>query len=359
MTLVRRGNHAARCAAAVAATAVLAATAVTNHATLAASAAMLGHVRWIWIAAVIVLESASMAALAGMQRRLLAAGGARVRVRSMLATTLAANALSVSVPLAGPELGTAFAFRRFTGQGADAPLAVWSLVVAGVASAVAGALLIVVGGLLTGNIPVMVATAATGLLGAAAFAAGVAAMRRPRMRGAVERAAAWALGQGARLLHRPAGQPSMVIRSWAGRLGSLRLSRSACMTVAGLALINWLADAAVFAVSIQAIGAVIPWKVLLLVYGSGVGVQTLNVTPGGFGITEGTLGLTLVAAGLRAGQALAAVLLYRLVSFWLIASAGWLIFLWLRRHRRSPGAPGRQRRHSASIPACHQGGSAI
>jgi multidrug efflux pump subunit AcrB len=36
------------------------------------------------------LEAASMAALAGMQRRLLAAGGARVRVRPVLATTLAA-----------------------------------------------------------------------------------------------------------------------------------------------------------------------------------------------------------------------------------------------------------------------------
>jgi uncharacterized membrane protein YbhN (UPF0104 family) len=38
------------------------------------------------------------------------------------------------------------------------------------------------------------------------------------------------------------------------------------MTVAGLALINWLADAAVFAMSIQAVGAAIPWHVLLLVY---------------------------------------------------------------------------------------------
>ena len=58
-----------------------------------------------------------------MQRRLLAAGGATVGVRPMLATTFAANALSVSVPLAGPELGTAFTFRRYTGLGADAPLA--------------------------------------------------------------------------------------------------------------------------------------------------------------------------------------------------------------------------------------------
>jgi putative heme transporter len=80
-------------------------------------------VRWIWIPAVIVLESVSIAALAGMQRRLLAAGGATVGARPMLATTFAANALSVSVPLAGPELGTAFTFRRYTGLGADALVA--------------------------------------------------------------------------------------------------------------------------------------------------------------------------------------------------------------------------------------------
>ena len=76
---------------------------------------------------------------------MLAAGGATVGARPMLATTFAANALSASVPLAGPELGTAFTFRRYTGQGADAPLAAWSLLVGGVASAAAGALLIAAG----------------------------------------------------------------------------------------------------------------------------------------------------------------------------------------------------------------------
>jgi putative heme transporter len=77
----------------------------------------------------------------------------------------------------------------------------------------------------------------------------------------------------------------------------------------------------------------VPWHDLLLVYGSGIAAQSLNLTPGGLGVTEGTLGLTLVAAGLRASQALAAVLLYRLASFWLVALAGWLVLLWLRRHR--------------------------
>ena len=49
--------------------------------------------------------------------------------------------------------------------------------------------------------------------------------------------------------------------------------------------------------------------------------------------------------------AVAAMLLYRLVSFWLAAGAGWLVFLWLRRHRltedvhqqASSGIPGPRR----------------
>ena len=134
----------------------------------------------------------------------------------MLATALAANALSVSVPLAGPELGTAFTFRRFTGQGADATLAVWSLVVGGVVSTAAGALLVVGGGLSSGNVPVTVAAVATGLLAAAAIAAAVVATRRPRVRGALEKSAAWVLQHGARLSRRPAEQLGQVIRSWAG-----------------------------------------------------------------------------------------------------------------------------------------------
>jgi uncharacterized membrane protein YbhN (UPF0104 family) len=78
----------------------------------------------------------------------------------------------------------------------------------------------------------------------------------------------------------------------------------------------------------------------LLIYGSGVAVQSLTIiTPGGLGAAEAALGLTLVAAGLRPGPAPAAVLVYRLVSFWLAAGARWLVFLWLRRHHVPEGAP--------------------
>jgi uncharacterized protein (TIRG00374 family) len=107
------------------------------------------------------------------------------------------------------------------------------------------------------------------------------------------------------------------------------------VAVTGLALANWLADATVLAVSIHAAGASVPWHALLLVYGSGIAAQSLNITPGGLGVTEGTLGLALVATGVQASQALAAVVLYRLASFWLVALAGWLVLLWLRRRHRA------------------------
>jgi uncharacterized membrane protein YbhN (UPF0104 family) len=339
---LRRSKRLARIAVAAAAVTALAAAAVAERAAVAASFTVLGHLHWLWIPAAIAAESASMAAFAIMLRRLLAAGGAIVGIRPMLATAYAANALSVSVPLAGPELATAFTFRRFTRQGADAPLAGWSLLVGGVVSTAAGVLVVGGGGLASGNTLVIAAAVPGGALALAALVGVAAGTRRPRLRDALERPAAWALRQGSRLLGRPAGDPGQIARAWAARLGSLQLPPSGWMAVTALGLANWLADAAVLAVSIHAAGAAVPWHDLLLVYSSGIAAQSLNITPGGLGVTEGTLGLALVATGLRASQALAAVLLYRLASFWLVAIAGWLVLLWLRHHRgRRHGGTGR------------------
>jgi pimeloyl-ACP methyl ester carboxylesterase/uncharacterized membrane protein YbhN (UPF0104 family) len=340
MTLTRSASaaagrrRAARAAAAAFAVAALGtAAAVRERASITASFGVLGHLHWLWIPAAIVLEAASMAAFAFMLRRLLATGGARVGVRPMLATSFAANALSVSIPVAGPELATAFTFRRFTGQGADAPLAGWSLLAGGVVSAAAGALVVSGGGLASGNGLVTGFAVPGGVLAVAALLVLGAAARRPQLRKALERPATWALRHLARLLRRPAEDPGAIIRAWAERLGSLQLAPSGWVTVTGLGVVNWLADAAVLVVSIRAAGGPVPWNDLLLVYGSGVAAQSLNITPGGLGVAEGTLSLALVATGLRASQALAAVLLYRLASFWLVAVTGWLVLWFLRRRQ--------------------------
>ena len=340
MTLTRSASagagrrRAGRAAAATFAVAALGAAAVGKRASVTASLAVLVHLHWLWIPAAIVLEAASMAAFAFTLGRLLAAGGARVGVRPMLATSLAANALSVSIPLAGPELATAFTFRRFTRQGADAPLAGWSLLAGGIASAAAGALVVAGGGLASGNGLVTGFAVPGGVLAVIALIVLGAAARKPKLRDGIQRLATWALRHMARLLRWPAQDPGAIIGAWAERMGSLRLAPSGWVTVTGLGVFNWLADAAVLVVSIRAAGAPVPWNDLLLVYGSGVAAQSLNITPGGLGVAEGTLSLALVATGLRASQALAAVLLYRLASFWLVALAGWLVLWFLRPRQR-------------------------
>ena len=337
----------ARIAAATVAMAALAVAGVAERAAVAASFAVLGHLHWLWIPAAVLLESASMAAFAIMLRRLLAAGGARVGVRPMLATAYAANAVSVSVPLAGPALATAFTFRRFTRQGADA--AAGRLVAAGRRGDLLG----------------------RGGSGHRRRRAGVrehpghrgrrsrrrARHSRPRRgaerprggRGCAARSSGQPRGRCSEDPGCCAGPPPSPARSsgpgptaWAHS----SFPPSGWLTVTGLALANWLADAAVLAVSIRATGAAVPWHDLLLVYGTGIAAQSLNITPGGLGVTEGTLSLALVATGLGASRALAAVLLYRLASFWLVAFAGWLVLLWLRR----PRARARSRNYAVPRP---------
>lgn len=149
---------------ALASVTALAVAGVAERASVADSFTVLGHLHWLWIPAALLLESASMAAFAIMLRRLLAAGGASVGIRPMLATAYAANAVSVSVPLAGPALATVFTFRRFTRQGADAPLVGWSLLAGGVISSAAAVLIVVGGGLASGNILVTAVTVPGGVL---------------------------------------------------------------------------------------------------------------------------------------------------------------------------------------------------
>src|SRR6202044_1587063 len=109
------------------------------------------HPRWAWLAVGVALEVISMAAFPAMCRRLLTAGRARPRRSEMLVAVYAANAMSVSVPLAGPGLAAAYLFRRFTRFGAGAAGAGWTLLAGGVISATAWVVVLAVGGLASGR----------------------------------------------------------------------------------------------------------------------------------------------------------------------------------------------------------------
>src|SRR5258708_678897 len=120
--------------------------------TLADSAATIADIDWPWLVLALVAEAGSMAAFARTQRRLLRAGGTPVHLSSVMAVTYAGNAISVSLPLAGPELSPAFSFRQFISrQGIDPAVAAWALAVSGIVSSFAFGVVLAGGAIVSGN----------------------------------------------------------------------------------------------------------------------------------------------------------------------------------------------------------------
>jgi len=319
--------------AAVTIVAVVLCAAAAASSDVAGSLEVLVHVRWSVLAVGVALEVISIAAFAAMFRQLLKVGRVRPRRSEMLVAVYVANAMSVSVPLAGPGLAAAYLFRRFTRSGAGTAGAGWTLLAGGVISTTAWAIILAVGGLASGHTAVLAITIPVlALVVAVAAAIAVAARHRP-VRQVVENFLTQVLTQGARLSRWPATDPKLTLRAWGQQFSALRLPTSDWGLALGDSLLNWFTDAAVLTVAIIAVGARVPWHVLLLVYAAGVGAQGLSLTPGGFAITEGAISLALVASGMDGRQAVAAAVLYRLISFWFNAALGWLILLFLQARR--------------------------
>jgi uncharacterized membrane protein YbhN (UPF0104 family) len=83
--------------------------------------------------------------------------------------------------------------------------------------------------------------------------------------------------------------------------------------------------------SIRAFGGSIGWTVVVIVFLTGNAVGSAAPTPGGLGAVEGALTLGLTVAGLPAGTAASAVLLFRMLTFWLPVLPGWAAFAYLQR----------------------------
>lgn len=114
-------------------------------------------------------------------------------------------------------------------------------------------------------------------------------------------------------------------------LSEVRLSRRTAATAGALFVAGWMADAACLISALLAIGAAPPWSDLLLAYCSAQLVSFLPVTPGGLGLVEGSLAITLVGTGAAAAPVLAAVLLYRALSYWATLPTGAFGYLAVRR----------------------------
>jgi len=128
-------------------------------------------------------------------------------------------------------------------------------------------------------------------------------------------------------------------REWARELRAIRLSPVAGVAAFALMMLCWVADVAVLAVAFLALHSTPPWTGLLLAYCAGQIAASMPVTPGGIGVVEGSITLALVAFGGDKTVTLAAVLLYRLITYWGCIPAGGLTWLVLRATSRAPAPP--------------------
>ena len=320
---------------AVLAIGVLVSVIVIERHTLAESLHVLAHLNWAWFLLALASEAISLSSFGLSRRQLLRVSDRPPSFGTVMAITYASNALSISVPFAGAELAVVFSYRQFRRHGVDAATTSWMLAVSAIFSTSALALLLVIGAL-AGSASL---ASAAGFLGAFVFIVPAVtvllALRFENVRRLLHQVIAWLVGLSRSILGVPA-QGVDGLDEFLNRVASLRLPWPRYAEVFGLAVLNWVADCGALACAIKAAGQPVPWHSLLLVYGAGAAVGSTGITPGGFALVELALTAALTAAGLHRSTALAAVLAYRLVNFWMILIGGWILMAVLAHRRIAP-----------------------
>jgi uncharacterized protein (TIRG00374 family) len=288
----------------------------------------LAHPRWIWLAVAVTAEIASMVSFARVQRRMLAAGGVRLALRRAVAVTFAANAMSVTLP-AGPVVSTGYTFRRMRAWGASGPVITWGMVTSGLLSTLALTVIGAFGAELAGG-PSNIVLIGLEIIAVVSAALGLRRLaRRPDL---LLRIGNWALGGVNRVLRRPERSGRQRVRDLLDELLLIRPSARDWLTGLFHAVMNWLLDLLCLVAACRAVGAQGPTiAVAMVAYAGGMAASSLPLIPGGVGVVDGALLIALTHGGLALSSATAGVLVYRLISFVLVAAVGWVFWFLLNR----------------------------
>jgi uncharacterized protein (TIRG00374 family) len=287
---------------------------------LSGTTGYLEDLRWYWLAVAGIAEALSIVAFAALQRRLLAAGRVSLGMTPLTGITLAGNAIENSLP-GGTIFSAVFGFRQFRHRGADDVLAGWTLVGA---TALSQITLIILAGIgLSAATGTGTALDLVEVIAGMVVLAGVIVFlwtRRAAIAGLLVRP----LQLVQRLFHRPTGDVRVLVQRALGRMAAITPSRTDWAVAGSYAMANWLLDVVCLIVAFLAVGASVPWRALFLAYSAAQLATNLPITPGGLGVVEGSLTIALVAYGGGKAETVAAVLLYRLISFWALLPLGWI-----------------------------------
>ena len=285
----------------------------------------------VWLVPAIALAAVSMMTAALQQRRVLRAAGLMLPVRSMMAITLAGNAVSVTLPLAGSTAGTAFTYMQLKKRGADVPTATWALATCGIISTTVLAIVLGVGAGVTGDGATSVFGAVAVLLGIVPIGVLLISFRSPMVRRHAEQIAKRVIDRLHRFRRGANGpNPAAVSRAFE-RMARFRVGWRAGAAASAYSAVNWVTDLACLAVCVSALGVPVPWTHLVIVYGATLGAASLSFTPAGLGIVESAIAVALTQSGVPTSAAIVAALLYRAVSCWLALGVGWVSYAMMRQ----------------------------
>ncbi len=338
----RRVRPYARVVFAVAAIA-LAWWVLSGHtAELAGASAYLTHISWEWLVVAVAAELGSIVAYALVQQRLIAAGNVHAPLGWLTGVTLANIAITNSLPT-GSIIATIFTYRQYRHRGADEVLAAWAivalLVVTSVTLAVVAATGVGIAGSQSSNLDLVGVT-----IGVLVLTLAVGALFVQR------RALIWTLSKLVGLvsgIHPSFGaRADAIVQHFVERLMAVSQSPLQMVVCLFWGMVNWVLDCGCLVLSFAALGVGVPWRGLLLAYGAGQLAANLPITPGGLGVVEGSLTVALVAYGGAETSTVAAVFLYRIISFWGELPVGWISWAWLAARRRRAEAL----RHKAAAP---------
>jgi uncharacterized membrane protein YbhN (UPF0104 family) len=264
-----------------------------------------------------VAEIASLVAYALIVREVLAMWHVRGQIPALLRATVGGIAIATTLP-AGQALSLTYWYRQLRGAGVNPKLAAFVLLAAGIAGAVALAVLLLVGVAVAGNAGPL-AGARVCLLAAGVVLVALQVVFHRRLSG-------WA-------------------RGLVGRYGPTLPDdasdrRRRLLNVGAFACLNWVFDCASLFAALLAVGAAVPLRGILVTYAV---AQIVNQLPlpltGGGGTVELSLSLGFSAGGHTTGEVFAGILLFRLISCWGLVPIGWLLVAFDNRRAPSGRAP--------------------